>query len=62
MEATISGKNYLNQFFTGFTTLILLGLEILFGSGINTLVFGDVARAHFHAQIGGAGKDFLFKP
>jgi hypothetical protein len=50
MEAMISGKNYLDQFFAGLTALISRALEDLFGSGINTPVFDDVTRAHFRAD------------
>ena len=45
MEATISGKNYLDQFFAGFTALISAALENLFGSAVRHPVFGDVTWA-----------------
>jgi small-conductance mechanosensitive channel len=45
METTISGKNYLDQFFAGFTALISRALEYLFGSGVRHPVFGDVTWA-----------------
>jgi hypothetical protein len=62
MDATLAGKSNPDQFVIGLTTLISPGLENLFGSGINTPVFVDVTRAHFRAQIGDAGRDFLSKP
>jgi hypothetical protein len=62
METTIAGKNNPDQFITGLTILVSHGLENLFGSGVNTRVFGAVTRAHFRVQIGGAGRDFLSKP
>jgi small-conductance mechanosensitive channel len=49
MEATISGKNYLDQFFAGFTALISAALEYLFGTGVRHPVFGDVTWADLGA-------------
>ena len=45
MDAMITGKNNLDQFIAGLTALISHGLENLFGSGVNTPVFGDVTWA-----------------
>jgi small-conductance mechanosensitive channel len=42
MDATITGKNYLDQFVTGLNALISRGLENLFGPAVNTAVFGGV--------------------
>ncbi len=51
MEATISGKNYLDQFFAGFTALISAALEDLFGSAVRNPVFGDVTWADLGTML-----------
>jgi hypothetical protein len=45
MEATMTGKNYLDQFIASVTALISRGLENLFGPGVHATVFGDVTWA-----------------
>jgi small-conductance mechanosensitive channel len=45
MDATLTGKNYLDPFIAGLSTLISRGLEKLVGPGINTSVFGNVTWA-----------------
>jgi small-conductance mechanosensitive channel len=51
MDAMLTGKNRLDQFITGLTTLISHGLENLFGSGINNPAFGDVSWADLGAVL-----------
>ncbi len=45
MNSAITGKDYLDPFFAGVTALISRGLENLFGSGVNSSVFGNVTWA-----------------
>jgi small-conductance mechanosensitive channel len=45
MDSTVTGKDYLEQFFTNLTALISRGLENLFGPGVNVSVFGNVTWA-----------------
>ncbi len=51
MDPKLAGKDYLDQFITGFTALISRGLENLFGPGVNTLLFGGVTWADLGAVL-----------
>jgi small-conductance mechanosensitive channel len=45
MDATITGKDYLDPFFAGLAALISHGLESLFGPATNNAVFGRITWA-----------------
>jgi small-conductance mechanosensitive channel len=45
MDATMTGKNYLDPLFADLSALISRGLEALFGPGVNAAVFGNVIWA-----------------